>query len=483
MEASLLKDALDRPHRRAFSFRGRSWSYGQLGSMAEGLACRLEELGVEKGDRVALVAPNSPAWVVMAHGIFWFGATAVLIHHGSTPQEVEEMIARSGADLVLRGSDVEQWVGVEEGETPGEKRPGHKRTPHRWRSEEILAIVFTSGTTGRPKAVALTVDQFVASASASAIRLGRNCDEHWLCPLSLSHIGGFSIVIRSVLYGTSFELCERFDEEQIWKTLQGGQVTAASLVPTMLHQLLKEAKGRRAKGLRFALVGGGPVSGDELRRARRQGIPAVPTYGMSEACSQVATLGLDECGRSLDSAGRALPGMEIAIFDANGKRMGPQEVGRIGIKGSAVIDSYLDEEAPKCKGYFLTTDMGYVDEEGYLFVEHRLGERIVTGGKNVDPLEVERCCRRRPEVDDLVVVGVDDPRWGQVVTALVRLEESAQMTLEELQTNVQRECRQNLSAYKIPRRFFRVNELPTTATGKVDRSRARTLATRFSRRN
>lgn len=477
MKSPLERHRRERGDQRAFVHRRRSWSFEELANQAQRWARALRAEGVKAGDVVAIQAKNSERWVFAAHGLIWLGATLASLHTGLMPEEREAMLRRVKPTLVLGEEEL-----VALGEMAGALK-GEELEAAQWRPEDILTILFTSGSTGTPRAVPLSFEAHIASAVASGRRLGREEGDHWLSVLPLFHVGGFSILFRSAVYGTSFELLERFEPREVLETLGRGEATLASFVPTMLHRLLDAApEGPVENRLRAALIGGGPIRGEELAEARTRGIKAIPTYGMSEASSQAATLGPEEGLQKIESAGRALEGLELKIVDDQGRRLEAGESGRIALKGPMVINAYFDEAAPiDEEGFFLSGDVGHLDEEGYLFVEHRRGERIVSGGENIDPLEVEGALRKQPMVADAVVVGLPDPEWGEALTALVVWRDECvceKAALEEIKSS----CRELLSAYKVPKLIFAVDEIPRRATGKTDRRKAREEASLLRQR-
>ena len=301
--------------------------------------------------------------------------------------------------------------------------------------EGTLAVIHTSGTTGRPRAVCLTRANFEASARGSAAVLGVEPGDRWLCCLPVFHVGGLSIFTRSALYGTTVVAEAGFQADRVRDLLEAGEVTLASLVPTMLLRL-REAGLERAPALRAVLLGGGPIPPGLLEWARDVGLPVRPTYGMTETTSQVATA--DEGER----LARPLPGAELRIG----------EEGEILVRGPMVA----------AEGWLHTGDRGHLTADGLLEVEGRMDDVIVTGGENVAAREVEDVLLAHPGVRDVGVVGVEDPEWGRAVTAFV----VADATEAELLVH----CRERLAGFKVPKRVLLLEELPRTASGKVERA-------------
>jgi o-succinylbenzoate---CoA ligase len=294
----------------------------------------------------------------------------------------------------------------------------------------------------------LTRDNHAASAIASAWNLGVAPDDRWLCVLPLHHVGGLAILLRSVIYGTTAVLHERFEAEAVIEAIDRGEATLASLVPTMLRRL--RAAGMSGPGdLRAILLGGGPVPRDLLEWATAIGLPVLQTYGMTETASQVATLRAEEAVTHHGSAGRPLLGVDVAIGDG----------GEILVRGPMVA-----RDAAAGDGWLHTGDRGHLDEDGFLHVEGRLDDVIVSGGENVSAVEVEEALLAHPAVADAAVAGRTDREWGQAVTAWIVL--ATHVADGELAAH----CRTRLAGHKVPKAFVRVEELPRNAAGKVVRA-------------
>jgi O-succinylbenzoic acid--CoA ligase len=302
---------------------------------------------------------------------------------------------------------------------------------------DTRTVVFTSGTSGRPKPVALTAQNHEASALASAWSLGVAPDDRWLCCLPLWHVGGLAVLHRSAVYGTTAVLHDGFDAARVRDSIESGEATVVSLVATMLRRLVGAGLDRWP-ALRAALVGGGPVPRDLVEWAAEAGFPLRPTYGMTETASQVAT------------DGRPLPGVELRIAGD----------GEILVRGPMVAPG-----APAADGWLHTRDRGRLDDDGVLHVEGRIDDTIVTGGENVAAAEVEEALLSHPAVADAAVAGRPDPEWGEAVTAFVVAGEA--VSDGELAAH----CRERLAPFKVPKAIVRVDELPRNAAGKVLRAR------------
>jgi o-succinylbenzoate---CoA ligase len=308
----------------------------------------------------------------------------------------------------------------------------------------VHTVIHTSGTTGEPRAVELTYANHLASAIASADALGVEADDRWLCPLPLHHVAGLNVLIRSAINRTTVVLHRRFQVERVKAALETGEVTLASLVPTML-QRLRDAGLRQAPRLRAMALGGGPIPPGLLEWAAHTGIRVVPVYGMTESCSQVVA----------GSPGRALRGVELRVADD----------GEILIRGPMVAPQSVGAD-----GWLHTGDLGRLDRDGLLHVAGRQKELIVTGGENVAPLEVERVLASHPRVSEAAVAGVPDPEWGEAIVAFLVLR--SPVAPEELHAW----CRERLAPFKVPKSFRTVTALPRNQTGKLMRDRLDSLA-------
>ncbi len=316
---------------------------------------------------------------------------------------------------------------------------------------ELIAYVLTSGSSGAPRAVGLSFENFYASAAGSAFNLGVDPQDRWLCCLPVDHIAGLSVLIRSLIYGTGVVVHPGFDLAWVSAEIENG-ASLISLVPTQLERLL--AHGAPLERLRAVLVGGGPLARPALDRALEQGVNVVHTYGLTETCSQVCTLTAADAAQKRGAAGRPLLGTEVAI-----DRKGDQE---ILVRGPTVAAG-----AAAGDGWLRTGDRGRLDRSGFLWVDGRIDDLIVSGGENVVPEEVERVLESHPAVAEAAVVGRKDTEWGAAVTGVVvpvAGEEIVEAALIE-------HCRSSLAPYKLPKRIEVSAALPRTDNGKLQRRR------------
>jgi O-succinylbenzoic acid--CoA ligase len=406
----------------------RSITYRQLAGLAAEGARRLQSEGVGAGDRVALDIADRTELAVALHACLLYGAVAVPIDPRLSEQE---RAARSaGVLLELHGAP---------GASTGSLFPSG------W-SEQVFSqpatVMYTSGSTAAPKPVELTYGNYDASAVGSALALGLDPDERWLCAMPLAHVGGMSILIRSLIYATTAVVHQRFDTEAVLRELMdpARRITLVSLVPTMLARLLDSGL-RQPPTLRWALLGGGPAPPLLLEQAHEAGVPVAPTYGMTEACSQIATFGVP------------LHGVEVMI-GADGE---------VVVRGPIVAPGAVDAQ-----GWLQTGDLGAFEEDRLVIVG-RKADTIVSGGENVAPAEVEAVLCAHPDVADAAVFARPDLEWGEGVTAQVVPNAGATLDPERLRAF----CRERLAAYKVPRTIEFARSLPRTESGKLRRAELR----------
>ena len=390
-----------RPDRVALEAPEGSLTYAQLLAAAR--------LDVAPGSRVALALPPGLDFAVALHACLLARAAAMPVDPRLAAPEREALLASADTTLGVRSCNRAR-AGLQDltpAVTPGE--------------DDVALVVHTSGTTAAARAVELTFGNVQANALGSAVALGLDPDERWLCPLPLSHVGGLMVLLRSAIYATTAVLApaERAAEEDI---------TLASLVPTQLQRLL-DSGARPGRRLRTVLLGGAAATPALLTRARDTGWPVTETYGLTQACSQVTV------------AGRPLPGLAVTLAPD----------GEILVEGPTVAGG----------GVLRTGDLGRLDDRGGLVVIGRKADTIVTGGENVAPAEVEAALLAHPAVADAAVYGRPDGEWGEAVTASVVLRRPADA--EELR----RWCAERLARFKVPKTVRTAQTLPRTPSGKL----------------
>jgi O-succinylbenzoic acid--CoA ligase len=470
LRAWLLERAARTPDAPALVASGRASSYAALAARALRRAAALRALGVAPGDRVAALLGNDPAFVELAHAAAIAGAVLVPLNPRLAPAELARqlddaeprLLVHTPGALAALAAAARKWTGGPappltdatglEADDAGDEAPLALFDP--------AAIVYTSGTSGEAKGVVLTHANLLASAVGSAFHLGALPTDRWLACLPLFHVGGLAILSRSVLAGGAVVLHERFDPDAVSRALDDDAITIASLVPAMLARVLG-ARGERPPppALRAVLLGGAAAPAPLLERAAKAGWPLLPTYGLSEAASLVATLPPGAPRRADGGGLRALPGSDVRIGDG----------GEIQVRGPTVMAGYWrrpDASAHALAGGWLRTgDLGAIDADGSLLVLGRSDDMLVSGGENVHPAEVERALLAHPDVADAGVAGVPDPVYGARVAAWVVLTPGARADAAALERFV----RARLAGYKVPRAWRFVAVLPRNAGGKLVR--------------
>lgn len=475
------------PDAVALHFEESSWTWSQLEirvrRMAAALTHSVQVAGGIRGARIATLMHSSPDYIVTILAVQWAGATLVPINTRLTAREISWMLNNIEADLLVLDHQTAErfydsadatldlqttrFVQVEELTFSLDVEPAD------FRAREAALIMYTSGTTGLPKPVELSWENVASSAFASAVVLGLEARDNWLCALPLFHIGGLSIVFRCLIYGIPLTLLEKFDEQRVAEAIIKHNITLASFVPTMLHRLrgiLPEVNHLRA-----VLLGGGPAPKELVEWAWESGIPVFQTYGLTEAGSQVTTMPPKRALEKIGSAGIAVFGADVQVRRLNMSLAAPNEPGHIWIRGSMVMRGYLgratENERRFDGAWFDTGDFGYLDDDQFLWVLSRRDDLIITGGENVYPAEVENVILGFEGVDQAAVFGQEDGTWGELVCVALVAQEGAEIDLEALEAH----CRRNLAGFKVPRRWLLLEELPQTSSGKVRRHELKKL--------
>lgn len=474
------------PHKIALTIENNtSFTYIQLSGLVTFHAQLFQRHIRRDSNHVAVLMLNDLVTVMTYFALLRLGVVIVPLNIRLSAQEIRFQVEQANCSQLLYDDRLSELTQNVQSETCHiisfnealemsikEKLYGPYTSP--FNLEDPLAIIHTSGTSGKPKAAVLTYGNMFYSAMASAYRIGHLPDDKWLCVLPLYHVGGLSILIRAVLYGITVDLREKFDVNEINHALTHDDITLVSLVPTMLYRLL-EARVDWNPKLRLVLVGGAATTPELIERCKQENIPIATTYGLTEAASQVATTLPDDALHKVGTVGKPLMFTQVRIVDKNGKDKRRGEHGEIIVSGSTIMQGYYDDEAATNKalrdGWLYTGDIGYFDKDGDLFLVQRRSDLIVSGGENVYPSEVEAVLREHPAIKHVAVVGIDNAEWGQKVAAAIVLKESQSLTKDE----VEKYCREHLAGYKTPRLIRFIDKLPMTGSGKIRRSAVKKL--------
>lgn len=443
--------------------QGRHYDYAELSRMVSSVAAALQKSGVGPGGRLAifpqplltlltiLAAPQIGCGVLPLNPNLPGEILQSLIDSASTTHLIADGEVHSSVDNLCRILPHELSHRIESHQlTTDEQTP--------FSMDEAHLYVATSGSDTQPKTVQLSGSNIMASIGASRRRLPTDSSDTWLCCLPLFHIGGLSIPFRCVEAAATLLLHDRFDAQQICDDVHRYAVTHISLVPAMLARLLEQVPDfTPPKSLRVVLIGGASLSPQLYARATAAGWPLVPTYGMTENCSQIATLYPPSTQWQPGLVGKQLDHTEIAI-DADS--------GVIRIRGDGVMTGYLQadgQSAPHPAGaWFETGDLGAIDGDGNLIIYGRSDRTLISGGENIHPARIEFQLLEHPGITEVAVIGEADPVWGDIVVAVY-----AGAVTEQL---LQSWCIQHLHGAWRPRRFIKTTVLPRNAMHKIDRA-------------
>ena len=478
------------PRLPAITFDGHTTSYGELLDRIDRLAAELAAGGVGRGDRVGYLGLNDPMFLITLFAAARIGAVFVPLNYRLTAAELGYILADAGvhtlladarhaavAGPVLTGSGVRRALALSA--VPGwEPLPdllanrGRLAAPVQPRSDEVAVIMYTSGTTGRPKGAMLTHGNLFWNNVNALLSFDVSQDDVSLVAAPLFHIGGLNVTTLVTLQkGGQIVLMPAFDPGQALKLIAEYRVTTMFGVPAMFLFMsqVPEFAAADLSSVRFLICGGAPVPEILISRYGQRGIAFVQGYGLTETAPLALVLRADEVSVKAGAAGHAvLPLSDVRLVDAENNPVAPGERGEICVRGPQVMAGYWhNREATDAVidggGWFHTGDIGQADQDGYVYVVDRLKDMVITGGENVYPAEVETVLYHHPAIAEVAVLGTPHEQWGEAVTAVVALNPGAALTLEELSAF----ARDKLAGYKIPLRLEFVDALPCNPAGKV----------------
>ncbi|MEU4689936.1 long-chain fatty acid--CoA ligase [Actinoplanes sp. NPDC023714] len=488
----LRESATAEPERPAIMYDGGTISYRDLDTLSDAVAAALTRRGVQPGDRVALHLPNIPQFPIAYFGILKAGAVVVPLNVLLRAPEIAYQLTDSQSRLLIT------WSGALEEAAKGAAEAGltgiysvgpvdgtaaqpfteltvpcEQTWPLADRDGgDIAAIVYTSGTTGLPKGAELTNLQLYLNADIPGRLFDIRSDDVVITALPLFHVFGMSSTMNvGVRFGAALSLVPRFTPHAVLTAVTRDRATIFDGVPTMFTALLAQPHDDRydTSSLRVCISGGDAIPAQTLDAfEERFGVPILEGYGMTETAATI-TFNVSPQDRRAYSVGRPVWGVEVQIWDPDGRRLPPGagNVGEVVTRGYHTMRGYHDRPQATAEafagGWFHTGDLGYFDDDGYLFIVDRKKELIIRGGYNVYPREVEEVLHRHPGVLMAAVVGVADPRLGEEVKAFVVPRPGPAPDPEEIIGY----CRERLAAYKYPRLIEFRDSLPLSGAGKV----------------
>ena len=438
-----------------------NYTYQDIYSAVVNVATRLQTLS---DTRIAIVSDNSVTMAVYLLAAMLVRKEVLLLNVHLTAGEIENQLCQLHITTVLhsakRCGQVPKSVTSMEFESMESMLHNEEKDIFDWivNDNDIAAIMNTSATTGQFKSVPLRWNQIKAHVQASQEVLGRSEQDNWLMVLPLFHVSGLSILMRSLYNGTAMTIMESYDEEQVLQYIHDGRINMMSLVPTILKNLEPRITHHQ---LRVILLGGEFIPRPLVDACVAKQLPIYKTYGMTETFSQSVTMPVLSNLNKLDSVGKPLPGMTVHIVnpDVDG-------VGEIHLNGPMVMRGYINREP--IHGNFNTDDMGYVDEDGFLYILNRRTDLIISGGENIYPKEIEDTVYAMQGVKECAVIPVADTKWGQVPALFVAFDDIAALSAD-LKMIVRDYLSSKLAKYKVPKYITIMDALPRNGTGKIMR--------------
>ncbi len=491
------------PAKPAIRFPGRDVSYAALAALVEQLAAALAASGVKRGGCVAYLGFNSPEMLALLFASARLGALFMPLNWRLAAPEHRQMLedcppallfvepqyvpqtdafrsTLGTTTLVSFGAAGTGWISWPEfcaraqGPAPHDAQSG---------ADAPLLICYTSGSTGKPKGVLLTQRALECNAANSADMHELTADDVILTTLPLFHVGGLNNQTTPALQaGCTVVLHPKFDPDATFDAIEQDGITLTVLVPAQLDMMMAHRRWASAdfSGLRMITTGSTIVPRHVIHAVHAKGVPLVQVYGSTETCPIAVYLKAPDALRKVGSTGKVATRCQLRIVDSQGAEVKPGATGEIVVKGDNVMVGYW--KAPKITadvlvdGWFHTGDMGHQDEEGYLFVDGRSKEMIISGGENIYPAEIENLLIECPDIAEASVIGRPDERWGEIVVAVVVARADRHLTGEQ----VLKLLEGRIARYKHPKEVIVVDALPRTALGKIRKEDVRQMVARAS---
>lgn len=495
----LKKSVASSPDKTAAICGSTRYTFSELNERVDRLSTALLGLGIERGDRVAVLALNCHRFFELYYGIAQIGAVAVPINFRIPPSEIKYILDHSGSraiavDAALTPAleavrseleTVERFISIADHPAAGflayeeliANSPPLVDAP-KIEDEELLGFFYTSGTTGEPKGVMLTHRNMLSNIAHSEGVYRYLPSDIYLHSAPMFHLADGAAVFSNTARGATQAFIPRFDPKHVLATIARERISLALFVPTMINFLLQEPdlESYDLSSLRHITYGASPIAPEVLRRAMKVfGCQFGQGYGLTEASPLLTVLTAEDHARTdenaerrLASCGKPVEGIDVRVVDPEGNDVKPGEVGEIIARGPNIMAGYwkrpADTEQAVVDGWLHTGDLATVDEEGYLYLVDRKKDMIVTGGENVYSTEVEAALYEHPAIKEAAVIPVPDADWGEAVHACVTICDGERVEPEQLIEF----CRDRLANYKVPRSVEIIDgELPKGGTGKI----------------
>lgn len=493
------------PDRDCVLFEGKRVTFSQVNERSNRLSSSLSRLGIKKGDIVAILQVNCPQFLETYYAVAKLGGVLVPLNFRAKEDELTYMMNNCAATACFVGDrycemvdhmkpnleTVKHYVSIDA------KRPGMEYyedlvaagSPDdlfpEVADEDVTILMYTAGTTGRPKGVPMTHNSYGIYVLENVDPASPDVEEKNLLTVPLYHVAGFQALLAAVYGGRTVVMMRQFEVSEWMDAVQKEKANRAMLVPTMLKRVIDSPDFSKfdLSSLRVITYGAAPMPFEVIKKAIEvlPHVRFINAFGQTETSSTITTLGPEdhvitgtpeEKAKKLKrlecSIGRPMPDVEMKVVDADGNELPPGQVGEFVARGPRIMKGYFkdDEKTKKAftaDGWLRTSDTGYRDEEGYFYLAGRGDDMIIRGGENISPEEVENAIYSHPAVEEAAVIGVPDPEWGQEPKAIVVLKKGAQATAEEIMEH----CRKKLASFKRPRAVVFVDELPRNQMGKI----------------
>jgi len=499
------------PDRDAIVFEGKRFTYTQISERVNKLGNALAKLGLKKGDRVAFLQVNCPECVESYYAAAKLGCIYVPLNFRAKEDEFNYMLENAAAKVLFAGK---RYLGIVRNILPKLSTVEHcisidSKEPdmHYYEDmvtaspadevlsdiedDDITILMYTAGTTGRPKGVPLRHDGFVSYVLDNVDPAAPELEERNLLTVPLYHVAGIQAMMAAIYGGRTLVLMRQFEVNEWMETVQREHATRVMLVPTMLKNIIDSPDFTKydLSSLQVITYGAAPMPFEVISKAMKvlPKVRFINAFGQTETASTITTLGPEDhiiegteeekekkLKRLASSIGRPLPDVEVKILGEKGEALPPNEIGDIVAKGPRIMKGYWKDDQKTAQaftsdGWLITGDRGWTDEEGYIYLAGRGDDMIIRGGENISPEEVENALYSYPKIEEAAVIGIPDPEWGQIPIAVVVLKKGETATVEEIIEH----CRSSLASFKRPRSVAFVDQLPRNPMGKVLKNKLR----------
>ena len=475
------------PDRRALVLDDRSFTYRELDERAARCANVLASVGVGPGDRVGALLDNGNPYVELFFACARLGAILVPLSTRLAADELAFMTDDAGCGVLVYEGAYAETIKAFLPQTPVRRvlavgdadDPSYEaalaaaeptRAPERLAADDVLAIFYTSGTTGRPKGAMLTHGNFAWTNLNMIVSPGLLPDERTLMVLPMFHVGGWNVNTLAVWWLGGTVYVERsFDPARALALIAGHRLTGMMAVPTIYQMMVDDASFATTdlSSVRQFVCGGAPLPVSLIRRYHDRGVRFVQGYGLTEAAPNCLVLPPEDAERKAGAAGRPYFFTDVRVVDSHDEPVPPGGTGEVIVRGPSVMKGYWrrpEETAATLRGGWLRTgDAGSIDDEGYVTIVDRVKDMFISGGENVYPAEIERVLHAHPAIAEAAVIGIPDDRWGEVGRAIVVLRAGMDASPEEIQAH----CAAHLAKFKVPASVVFASSLPRNPTGKL----------------